>query len=269
VQNGYYQVTGAMITQFHKLDVTSNNLANINTQGFKADGVIIGDFERLYQTKRDELSLDNHTKEAAKFFNRTINRVPNVVENSIDFSQGSLRLTGNKLDFALKQRDLFYAVMTPNGVRLTQQSSFKLDDLGRLVTSDGFLLLPKDFMTTNKNSIKLSSKGQINVSNDGEVFIGKDRVDSLFIGRVKNLKALKKEGDKLFNMADLQSNLKQIDSGDLVKQGYIQMSNVNPIKQMTQLIETNRLVEMYQRVMTSHMDELNKDAITKLATTRA
>ncbi|RUM67821.1 MAG: flagellar biosynthesis protein FlgG [Sulfurospirillum sp.] len=269
MQNGYYQVTGAMVTQFHKLDVTSNNLANVNTQGFKRDDIVIGDFERLYKNKRDILELKNHTKEAAKFFNRTINRVPKVVENSIDFSMGSIRKTGNKLDFALSKRDTFYAVMTPNGVRLTQQSSFKLDNNGKIVTADGFALLPKDFLSTNKKDITIKQKGDLNISDDGTIYIGKNRVDTIFVGAVKNLKALKKEGDKFYTMPDLQNALNQVDGGGLMKQGYIQMSNINAVKEMTSLIETNRLVEMYQKVMTSHMDELNRDAITKLATTRA
>jgi flagellar basal-body rod protein FlgG len=269
LQNGYYQVAGAMVTQFNRLDMISNNLANVNTQGFKRDSAIIGDFERLYQKKRDNLPLNNHTKEGAKFFNRSINRVPQIVEDSIDFSMGTLRQTGNSLDFALRERGLFYAIMTPNGVRLTQQSSFKLDSEGRIVTAEGFALLPKDFRSSHKDSIKIPKNSQIHVGDNGDIYVGDKKLDSIFIGRVKNLKSLKKEGDKLYSANDLQNSLKEISSGALLKQGYIQMSNVNAVREMTSLIETNRLVGMYQKVMTSHMDELNRDAITKLATTRA
>ena len=59
------------------------------------------------------------------------------------------------------------------------------------------------------------------------------------------------------------------DDGDYVASGFLQMSNINPVKEMTALIETNRLVEMYQKVMTSQMNDLNSDAINKLASIKA
>jgi len=67
MQSGFYSNTGGMVTQFNRLDVISNNLANLNTNGYKKDDVVIGDFMRLYQEKRDELPLDNNTKEGSKF----------------------------------------------------------------------------------------------------------------------------------------------------------------------------------------------------------
>ena len=69
MNNGYYQATGAMVTQFNRLDVIANNLANINTIGFKRDDVVVGDFERIFKEYRDELPIENHTKDAAKFLN--------------------------------------------------------------------------------------------------------------------------------------------------------------------------------------------------------
>ncbi len=269
MQNGYYQVTAAMVTQFEQLNITANNLANVNTSGFKRDAVVIGDFERLYQTKRDELEHKNHTQEAAKFFNRSINRVPNIVENVTDFSAGVVKQTGNGLDFALRGGDLFFAVETPNGVRLTQQSSFVVNSEGILTTKDGLKLLPKDFQQTENREIKIPTDKPITVDDSGHIKAGTDDLGAIFIGRVKELKEVKKEGENLYTLEDMDKNLVAMDKGNFVQQGYVVMSNVNAIKEMTSLIETNRLVEMYQKVMTSHMDELNRDAITKLATTRA
>jgi thiazole synthase len=174
MQNGYYQVTGAMVTQFNQLDITSNNLANVNTQGFKRDSVVIGDFERLYQKQRDELTHNNHTTKSAKFFNRTLNRVPSIVESVTDFSAGSVKRTDNKLDFALQERDLFYAVQTPDGVKLTQQSSFIVNSEGVLTTKDGYTVLPKDFQTTKDATISSGSQmitvavRRVNITNPDE-----------------------------------------------------------------------------------------------------
>jgi len=269
MQNGYYQVTGAMVTQFEQLNVTANNLANVNTSGFKRDGMVVGDFERLYQTKRDELALKNHTTEAAKFFNRSVNRVPSIVEQVTDFSSGTIKQTGNTLDFALQGGDLFMAVETPNGVRLTQQSSFLVNADGVLTTKDGYKVLPGNFQESENKEIKIPQDTPISVDPSGSIIAGTESLGSLFIGRVENLKMVNKEGENLYKLDNMDKNLRTMDEGNFVKQGYVMMSNVNAVKEMTSLIETNRLVEMYQKVMTTHMDELNRDAITKLATTRA
>lgn len=265
MQNGYYQVTGAMVAQFNKLDVTTNNLANVNTSGFRRDGVIIGDFERIYQEKRDNLPLENHTKEASKFFNRTLNRTPRVVEGHIDFSAPNMKQTGNPLDFALNGWDLFFAVDTPNGVRLTQQSSFVLDSEGDISTKEGYKLLADNFKESDDRSINIPKGDMITLDKSGNLFVDGEAVAKLFIGRANNLKNIEKEGDSLYTTANIEENIRPMDEGVFVKQGFKQMSNVNAVKEMVNLIEGNRLVEMYQKVMTSHMDELNREAITKLA----
>lgn len=269
MQNGYYQVTGAMVAQFNKLDVTTNNLANVNTSGFRRDSVVIGDFERLYQEQRDNLPLQNHTKESSKFFNRSVNRVPRVVEGNIDFTAPSIKQTGNPLDFALNDGDLFFAVQTPNGVRLTQQSSFVIDSEGSLSTKEGYKLLPDNFINTTNNDIKIPENGMLKLDQSGRLFSDGQEVAKLFIARTANLKMLDKEGDNLYNMQNMEDNIIPLNKGNFVKQGAKQMSNVNAVKEMVNLIEGSRLVEMYQKVMTSHMDDLNRDAITKLAAVRA
>jgi flagellar basal-body rod protein FlgG len=269
MQNGYYQVTGAMVTEFNKLDITTNNLANVNTAGFKRDSVIVGDFERIYQEFRDTLPLENSTKEGAKFFNRTLNRVPSIVELHTDFSTGNMKRTDNKLDFALKNGDLFFAVMTPNGVRLTQDGSFVVNDEGLLSTKDGYKVLPSNFIEEDNEDIKIPLNAFLIADKNGALYDRDEKIDELFITRVKNINMLKKEGDKLFNMEDIEKNVSHIENADLIQQGFVQMSNVSAIREMTALIESNRLVQMYQKAMTAHMDDLNEKAITKLASTRA
>ena len=78
MQNGYYQATAGMVTQFNRLNVISNNLANVNTIGYKRNDVVIGDFARIFKETQDELPIKNHTKDGAKFLNRTLDRVPQV-----------------------------------------------------------------------------------------------------------------------------------------------------------------------------------------------
>ncbi len=278
MQNGFYSVTGGMVTQFNRLDQISSNLANLNTNGYKQQNHVIGDFMRIYQQKRDELPLQNHTKEAAKFLNRSINRVPHVVEEYTDFSMGPMEATGNPFDLALGDKDLFFAVKTPAGVRLTRDGSFKLDDQGRMVTKEGYPVLPSGYFKSRQPlyipaeaiNVKIDGSGRIEYMDqtalDTPVF-----VDSLMVVRVDDMQNLKPEGNNLFTMADgfKEADLHIARDVSAVKQGMIEKSNVNPVRQMTELIETNRLVEMYQKAMNAQMDDLNNDAINKLASIRA
>ena len=269
MNSGYYQVAGAFVTQFNILDTTTNNLANINTSGFKRDGVVVGDFERILQDKRDDLPLENGSDKSAKFLNRSINKVPRVVDKYIDFSAGNMKLTGNPLDVALKEDETFFAVKTPNGVKLTQESSFVLDKDGNLVTKQGYKLQPDNFMQTENDSITLPKNAQIKIEDDGTIYADGVNIGKIFVGKVKNINEVTKLGDNLYDVKDLSQRLVPIKDGSLVQQGYQTMSNVNAVKEMVSLIESNRMVEIYQKVMTTQMTDLNQDAITKLASTKA
>ncbi|MCF6201644.1 MAG: flagellar hook-basal body protein [Hydrogenimonas sp.] len=277
MQNGFYSVTGAMVTQFNRLDQISSNLANMNTGGYKRQDEIVGDYMRIYQQKRDELPLRNHTKEGAKFLNRSINRVPRIVEEYTDFAVGPMKSTGNPLDVALAQEDLFFAVETPGGVRLTRNGAFTLDENGRVVTKEGYPVLPAGYFGSRQTlhlpaeamSIKIDESGRVEYMDqtavDTPVY-----VDKLMVVRV-DTRSLKREGDNLFTMENGvdEQELEVVSRTSAVRQGMLEMSNVNPVREMTALIETNRLVEMYQKAMNAQMDDLNNDAINKLASVRA
>ncbi|MGP1485028.1 MAG: flagellar hook-basal body protein [Campylobacter sp.] len=266
MQNGFYQAVGGMVTQFNRLDVITNNLANANTIGFKRDDVVIGDFERIYQEQRDILPLKNHTKQAAKFLNRTIDRVPQVSYQYVDFSQSAMKYSGNELDFAIKREDLFFLVETkPGEVRLTKNGSFNLDEDGFLVTKEGFKVLD-----SNQRGIQIPQNARFTSDKNGNLYSNDQPLARLYLAQPKEIRNLTKEGDNLYILPNLKE-LKDVsgNSIDAIAQNYTQISNVNPVTEMVGLIETNRLVEMYQKVMTSHMDELNNEAITKLANAKA
>jgi len=258
--NGYYSATGGMVTQFNKLNVISNNLANVNTAGFKQDDVIIGDYERIFNEKRDNLPLENNTKEAAKFLNRAINKVPIVVEEYTNFDIGSLQRTSNPLDIALKQKNAFFSVSTPDGEKVTRAGNFSLDSNGYLVTKDGFKVLDK-----KNKPIKFNPSYPIKIDQNGDIYQNKKYITTLKIVRIDNLNTLKKIGNNLF---DFIPDTAIINPKNTTLQGFLEKSNVNPVREMTSLIETNRLVESYQKVMTTFMDDLNKTAIEKLANIR-
>lgn len=282
MQTGYYGATGGMITQFNRLDVISNNLANLNTNGFKRDDVVIGDFLRMVQGHQDTLPIPDETKAAAKFINRTMTRVPTIAEEYTDFSVGAMEHTENTLDFALKSPNTFFAVQTPNGIAYTRNGSFSVSDDGYLVTQEGFHVLSRDGID-NGGGILMSSNMQINVDSNGNISfkeLGNEGMadniagGSLAVVTFDNPKFLKKIGSSLYieerkepNNTDSQglAGANLVYNSGAVAQGFLEKSNVNAVLEMTGMIETNRLVDMYSRVMKTHMDELNSEAINKLA----
>jgi flagellar basal-body rod protein FlgG len=266
MQTGYYASAAGMVTQFNRLDTIANNLANVNTNAFKEDAVVVGDFMRLYQEKRDELPNENNTKEGAKFINRTMARVPQIVDEYTDFSVGNLEKTSNSLDVALSEPNLFFAVQTPQGTRFTRDGAFSLDDEGYLITKEGYRVLGDDkeaisFATTDA-TIAIDKNGQVLTNAAGGTNLVQNK--KLFIATVDNPKYMQKEGDNLYKVSDMKRISIAGESG-AVEQGYVEKSNVNAVKMMTQLIETNRLIGMYQKAMDAQMNDMNKDAIDKLA----
>ncbi len=259
--NGYYDAAGGMVTEFNKLNTISNNLANVNTPGFKQDNLIIGEFERLFSQKRDILPLNNNTKEAAKFLNRNLNKVPEVVEEYTNFSIGNIQRTSNPLDLALKQKDAFFTV-DANGQKLTRAGNFSLDDRGFLITKEGFKVLD---IKNRPIQIPPDTK-EITIDKNAGIYADGEKIATLKIVRIKNLNTLKKTGNTLW---EFNQNEAKIDTKNTILQGFLEKSNVNPVIQMTDLIQTNRMVEAYQKVMTTFMDDLNRDAIEKLASVRA
>ena len=272
MQSGYYNATGGMVTQFNRLDVISNNLANLNTNGYKRDDVVIGDFMRILKGKQDDLPIENHTKEAANFWNRAMDKVPIITEEYTSRSLGTLVQTSNPLDFALKNENAYFAIQTPHGVRYTRDGSFNIDTEGNLVTKEGFKVLSRDWID-HEGGITLNSAMEPIFSPSGNITMRTPDGEILEAGAIgivsfANPKYLKKTGSGLYEYIgkDLDKNrIPYQNNDDVLAQGFLEKSNVNAVLEMTSLIETNRLVDMYQKVMKTHMDELNTEAIQKLA----
>ncbi|TLD96298.1 flagellar hook-basal body protein [Helicobacter jaachi] len=274
MQSGYYNTTGGMVTQFSRLDLISNNLANLNTTGFKRDDVVIGDYLRLYETHKEQLPIEDHTRKAAKFLNRTMNRVPIISEEYTDRSVGSLAQTDNPLDFALQSQNAFFVIKTPDGIRYTRDGSFNIDASGRIVNKDGHLVLSRDGLDSNEG-ITIPTGMHLESDNNGTLYlrnINNDaiaeqiNIGALAIVGFENPRYLKKVGKNLYEYPSERLQERDImQNSGIIAQGFLEKSNVNAVQEMTSLIETNRLVDMYSKVMKSHMDELNTEAITKLA----
>lgn len=273
MQTGYYSATGGMVAQFNRMDTIASNLANANTAGFKRDQLITGDFVRLLKQAQDELPIQNHTTEAAQYFNRSLSRVPQITDAYTDHSLGSMQRTDNTFDLALSKEGQFFAVNTPQGIRLTRDGNFTLNDEGKLVNKRGYEVLSSDYLqsktpiTLNPQDsiITIDKNGLISTNVPGTTQMVANK--KLLVVEPQNLRLLVKEGENLYK-ADPSDPLKPLDTSGSVMQGFVEKSNVNAVNEMVALVEANRLVGMYQKAMDSQMNDLNRDAIEKLAVTR-
>ncbi|MGA1847557.1 flagellar basal-body rod protein FlgF [Deferribacter abyssi] len=241
--NGLYVATSGLLAQSKKMEVISNNLANINTTSYKRDDTVFSNY--LFDDKRVPQDFIKSTE-----YNKTINNTVKLDSLYTDFSAGNLRQTGNRFDLALENKNVFFAVDTPFGIRFTRDGHFTLDQNRRLVTQDGFPVLSRNY--ENNNGIVIP-EGDVTITPNGEIVVNGIVMDQLFLAQVENPSSLQKIGRNLYAAIGFMPD----ESEDpRVRQGFLEESNVNPIKEMVSMIETMRGFETYQKVVQT-IDEIN------------
>jgi len=233
-----------------QMDVVANNVANINTNGFKADRSL---FEEYLRSPAHE---DN--------FQRSDRRVSFVQDRASfhDFAAGNTEQTKNPLDVSIDGGG-FLAVQTPAGERYTRDGGLQINNLGQLVTAGGNPVMgvsgPIVFQPTDK---------QINIAADGNVTVleGTGRTDSvrgkLRLVSFADAQKLIKDGNNLFSAG--QGVAAQPDITSKVRQGFIEKSNVNSVTEMSRMIEITRTYTQISALL-QQQSELHRTAIEKLA----
>jgi flagellar basal-body rod protein FlgF len=232
------------------LAVISNNLANVNTNGFKGDQTL---FEEYLTSGAHE---DN--------FKPADRRVSYVQDRGIfhDLTQGALQKTSNPLDVAISG-DGFLTVQTAGGERYTRDGNLQVNSTGQLVTNSGDAVLgtsgPIVFQPTD-HDIAISQDGTITVQE------GASRTDSirgkLRVVNFTDAQKLLKQGNNLFSAPN--GVAAQQDTKSTVQQGFVEKSNINSVVEMSRMIEINRTYTSIANMLAAEHD-LHKSAIEKLA----
>jgi flagellar basal-body rod protein FlgF len=233
-----------------ELDVVANNIANLNTTGYKADNVVF--HEHLMPVARANLF-------------RGPDRVLSFVQDRatwLDLAQGPVQQTGNPLDIALSD-NAFLTVQTPNGERYTRNGALQINAAGQLVTSEGLQVIgqngPIVFQTGDRN-VAISTDGTISVregNNTTDSLRGKLRFASF-----DQPQRLEKDGTSTYSApAGMQA---QVPATVRVVQGAIEKSNVNGVLEMTRMIEVTRTYTQVASMLQQQSD-MRRSAIEKLA----
>ncbi|WP_181707497.1 flagellar basal-body rod protein FlgF [Chthonobacter rhizosphaerae] len=228
-----------------KLDVIANNVANIDTSGFK----------------REALELDEYDMPVsrANTFPRR-DRTLSFVEDwttTTDHKPGAIETTGNPFDIAI-QGSGFFVVQTPAGERYTRAGDFMLDANGRLVTNDG-----KPVLGEGGEIVFQANETDVVIGADGSIASNVGPRGRLRVVDFADVRALTKEGENLFSGEGAVPA-----EAARVQQGALEKSNVEAVIEMTRLIEVNRSYEQISRMIGAH-DELRTKAIERLGDVRA
>lgn len=219
--SGVFRLMDGSLTQQLRFENISNNLANINTNGFK----------------KDVLSFDKAL---------SMNSI-----SSIDFSPGPIVHTGNDLDIALEGSG-FFKIQTPEGERYTRDGAFTLDNQGRLITRNGDTVLGTNGPITIRGEA-------FTINRDGQIVDDNGSLGTLSIVDFKEPHLLKKEGSSLYNYAGVQTDIMPAENPN-VQQSYLEKSNVNPSEEMIKMIEAYRNFESVQKAIQS-MDEVTNKMV--------
>ena len=240
------------IALHRELEVVANNIANLNTTGYKADGSVFQEF--LMPVAR------------AGAFQGSDQRLSYVHDRATwhNFSSGPVRQTGNPLDVSI-DGDAFLVVQTPRGERYTRNGSLQLNATGQLVTQGGDLVLgdggPIQFQSTDSN-VSINPDGTITVRESGNATSDSAR-GRLRLVRFERAATLLKDGASMFRAPDGTAP-QPADTNVRVIQGTIEQSNVSPVLEMARMIEISRTYSILSG-MIQQMGEHRRNAISRLA----
>ena len=224
-------ITSAMDRKISQMDHVTNNLANATTPGFKA--------EHLRAIQAIDVGEVGPS------------------EATIDFRPGLSQQTGNALDLHIES-DGFFVIQTKDGLAFTRRGDFTINRDSQLVTQDGNQVMGEGGIITLR-------KGQVNISRDGSVSVDGDVIGKLRITDFNNRAALTRIGGGLYRDSGSAGMKKPVRAE--IAAGFLELSNVNVIGEMTELIDINRSFETYQKIIQtlSDQDKLSVSRVGRLA----
>ena len=236
-----------------RMQIISNNLANVNTNGFKKDRA---NFESLlYQVLRSSGAQTSVDTELTSGF--SVGTGVNIVNSNKLHSQGSIVSTDNSLDLAIDGGGFFQVLLPDGQIVYTRNGAFSRNDEGVLTTNSGFIIQPEIAIPAEATKINVSADGIISVQVPGQVEA--QEVGQLQLADFQNRRGLEPIGENFYvetiaSGPPILENPFAAGFGKLV-QGSLEASNVNVVQELVDMIETQRAYEVNSKAITS-VDEM-------------
>jgi flagellar basal-body rod protein FlgG len=236
-----------MEAQKLNIDVISNNLANVNTVGFKKSRADFQDL--LYQTLREPGASSAEGSQVPSGIQVGLGVKPVAVQKM--FQQGDFMLTSNPLDFVIEGEGFFQILMPDGTISYSRAGAFKLDSEGRVVNSDGYPLEPAVTVPANTLNISAGADGRVSVVQAGST--ASTEIGQIELARFINPGGLKAIGKNLFQQTDSSgepaTGNPSTDGLGTLAQGFLEMSNVNIVEEMVNMIISQRAYEVTSKVV--------------------
>jgi len=232
-----------------RMSVISNNLANVNTNGFKKDRAVFEDL--LYQNVRQvggQTSQDTMSPTGL-----TVGTGVRIVATEKNYTQGGFTTTGNSLDVAVNGRGFFQVLLPDGSFGYTRDGSFKTSSTGELVTSSGYRVQPGITVPTGAQSLTIGNDGVVSVLVAGQT--APTQIGTLQLTDFVNPAGLQPRGENLLSESAAsgaaQTGNPGISGLGFLQQGSIEGSNVNVVEELVNMIETQRAYEMNSKAIST------------------
>lgn len=240
---GLYTAYTGLKNEQNRMDVMANNLANASTVGFKKEGATSQAFDDVLAYKLKD------TSEAPNIPRRigTMNLGVKIGENYTDYSQGSFRITDNTYDLALSGEGFFTIEFTnkagETSTMYTRAGSFTLTEDGYLVTKDG------DYVLGTNGRIQLDTLKGSSISSDGTIYQDDQAVAQIRLTNFEDYNYLEKYGETYYRPVE---GAEFTEANAKVNSGYLEMSNVQVVSEMVNLINITRAYESNQKIIQTY-----------------
>ncbi|MDP2795683.1 MAG: flagellar basal-body rod protein FlgG [Sulfurisoma sp.] len=231
------------------LDVISNNLANVSTNGFKRARAVFEDL--LYQTMRQPGAASSQQTTIPSGL--TIGTGVRAISTERIFTQGNLQKTENPLDLAVNGQGFFQVTMPDGTQAYTRDGAFQRDSTGQVVTSSGYPLSPAITIPSTAQSVTVSRDGIISITQTGTT--AATQIGTIQLASFVNPGGLQSMGENLFvetgSSGTPTPNTPGTNGTGLINQGYVETSNVNVAEELVTMIQTQRAYEMNSKAVTT------------------
>ncbi|MDX1635607.1 MAG: flagellar basal-body rod protein FlgG [Marinobacter sp.] len=231
------------------MSTISNNLANVNTTGFKRDRAVFQDL--LYQINRQPGGLNTENSELPSGLQ--LGTGVRVVGTAKQFTQGNLQVTEQPLDMAVNGRGFFQVLMPDGEVAYTRDGQFQLNSDGDVVTPDGYLLEPNINVPENATTVTIGKDGTVSAVVDNQA--APVNLGEVTLVDFVNPQGLQAIGNNLFRQTNASGDPTEGEPGiaglGTVEQGMTEASNVEVVEELVNMITTQRAYEMNSKVVSA------------------
>ncbi|MFP4497946.1 MAG: flagellar hook-basal body protein [Vulcanimicrobiota bacterium] len=257
MMEGMKRATQGMMAMQEQQSVIANNLANVGTTGFRRDVMDVQSFNQILDNQMKQVSMPGQTGNGFLQVSGGMDTKGMLYTNTrTSYAQGALKMTGNNFDVALDDNGKgFFTVQGKDGIKFTRNGSFRLSNEGYLVTGDGSKVMG------HNGAIKLNGTN-FQVNDAGVISVDGKEVDKFLVTEFTDKANMQKNGEDKFTA----NKGFKISDNFAVKQGYLEMGNVNIVREMTEMMKVMKSYEANQKVLQAQ-DQAWKKSVNEVGKT--